>query len=140
MTYSATPPATARSRSSRPGSRAAAKLADEHVLGDTVGSPPLLGVLEVNRVGQFRRGLVGYLPKSCLSQQVNDFLPAVLHGGDLLGDERSGCFYEATPPSVSPRRKRQRSPTATGRMIPAPAGCQSMNASLAWARTISSAR
>jgi hypothetical protein len=74
----------------RAGSRAAAKLADEHVLGDAVHLCPSLDVREVNRVGQFRRGLVGYLPESCLSQQVNDFLPAVLHGGDLLGDERSG--------------------------------------------------
>jgi hypothetical protein len=40
---------------------------------------PLDDMVKVNRVGQFLPGLIGYLGESCPSQQVNYFLPAVLH-------------------------------------------------------------
>jgi AcrR family transcriptional regulator len=71
-----------------PASWTAAHLADEQISGNAVLNPPLLRILKANWVGQFRHRLIGCLGEPCLSQQVNYFLPAVLHHDTLLAQER----------------------------------------------------
>jgi hypothetical protein len=71
----------------RGSSGAAAHLADEHVPGDAVPNSPFFGVLHANAVRQFRHGLVCFVCEPCLSQQVDYFLPAVLHEDNLLVEE-----------------------------------------------------
>jgi len=72
----------------RPGlSGAAAHLADEQVSGDAVPNSPFFGIMQADAVGQFRHGLVCFVGKPRLSQQVDYLLPAVLHEDNLLVEE-----------------------------------------------------
>jgi hypothetical protein len=58
---------------------AAAHLADENVPGDAALSPPVLDMIEINRVGQVPHGLISRLTEPCLAQYADHFLSGVLH-------------------------------------------------------------
>jgi hypothetical protein len=91
----------------RPGlSRAAAQLTDEHISGNRVPRRPFVDILEASGVGQFSHGLIGCIREPCLTQQVDYFLPAVLHQNNLLAEaERLRLTLERLRlPSRSRRR------------------------------------
>jgi hypothetical protein len=91
----------------RPGlSRAAAQLTDEHISGNRVPRRPFVDILETSGVGQFSHGLIGCIREPCLTQQVDYFLPAVLHQNNLLAEaERLRLTLERLRlPSRSRRR------------------------------------
>jgi hypothetical protein len=63
---------------------ATAHLADKQVLGNPMPTSPPDGIINVDRVGQFRHGLIGFLGEPGPSQHVDYFLPGVLHEDNLL--------------------------------------------------------
>jgi hypothetical protein len=67
-------------------SRAAAQLTDKHISGNRVPRRPFVDILIANGVRQFRNGLISCVREPRLSQQIDYFLPAVLHQNNLLAE------------------------------------------------------
>ena len=72
-------------------------------------SPPD-GIINVDRVGQFRHGLIGFLGEPGPSQHVDYFLPGVLHEDNLLTRKGYACLLLRGYAPLLSRRKAKGAP------------------------------